>query len=92
MGHAADSPLERADDRATSTARGHTSVMDLLRNWQLRRDVTAVVFSCDELELGLFFIEAGPCVLSVEGVTVTALAGPTVTEVSGSTSRHAGRL
>jgi len=34
---------------------------------QLRRDITAVVFSCEESELSRFSIKTGPCVPLVEG-------------------------
>jgi hypothetical protein len=41
--------------------------MGLLRPRQLRRDITTVVFSCDEWDLSRFSIETGPCVPLLEG-------------------------
>ena len=41
--------------------------MNPLQPRRLRRDITAVVFSCDESDLSRFTIESGPCVPLTEG-------------------------
>jgi hypothetical protein len=41
--------------------------MNPLRPRRLRRDITAVVFSCDESGLSRFSVESGPCVALTEG-------------------------